>query len=60
MTGAAVGNVGSSSMNFTYGGSLGNASGSSAAQKHGHIGAHPLYRGYSPSKPKWKGGPGQP
>jgi len=23
-----------------------------------HIGAHPLYRGYSPSKPKWKAGQG--
>lgn len=44
-----------SNMNFTYGGSLG---GMGAGQKMGGVGAHPLYRGYSPSKPKWKGAPG--
>ena len=47
-----------SNMNFTYSGALGGMGGSSS-QKMGGVGAHPLYRGYSPSKPKWKGAPGQ-
>jgi len=38
-------------MNLAYGNQIGQP-------KH-HVGHHPLYRGYSPSKPKWKTGPGQ-
>ena len=43
-------------MNYTYGAAASFGGIGGGTSKTSHIGAHPLYRGYSPSKPKWKNG----